>query len=451
MIWLRSHSLRLRLLLAVIAVVAAALAVMMLGFNLVLWRQLSSNADALARSRAAVEVGLLDVADGHVVPDLVSDLGGLDSEEWLFVGGRELDGPTVSPALDEAARRAVATPKTIIEVPNESARLFALPAVAGGRQMAVVVVGVSMKAYRTTRKIALIASLVLAGFLLVVVALASRWVLAAALRPVAQMTADADAWSMRDADRRFEVGEPHDELGELATTLNGLLDRLAASLRREQRFSAELSHELRTPLAKICTASELALRHERQPREYKDVLSSVLTNAHTMTSTIDTLVSAQRHQTGLARGCADARTVLDKAAATCSWLAVDRRLELAATAPQSAVSIGVEGDVALRILQPLVENACQYAVARVELSVERQGSEVVFTVDDDGPGVLSSERELIFEPGARGSLGDSGRAFPGAGLGLALSRRLARAASGDVVAPANGVGGHFVVRLPGVE
>ena len=77
------------------------------------------------------------------------------------------------------------------------------------------------------------------------------------------MTRQAAAWSEHDLDRRFALGEPHDELGELAATLDGLLDRLAASLRREQLFLAELSHELRTPLARVMAESELALRRER--------------------------------------------------------------------------------------------------------------------------------------------------------------------------------------------
>jgi hypothetical protein len=65
-----------------------------------------------------------------------------------------------------------------------------------------------------------------------------------------------------------------------------------------------------------------------------------------------------------------------------------------------------------------------------------------------GKAVDAMEWLLPRESGVRGSVGDSNRAFPGAGLGLALSRRLARAATGDVVARASGHGGRFIVRLP---
>jgi signal transduction histidine kinase len=69
----------------------------------------------------------------------------------------------------------------------------------------------------------------------------------------------------------------------------------------------------------------------------------------------------------------------------------------------------------------------------------------VYLVEDDGPGVTEEEREAIFEPGIRGSTGRGNGA--GAGLGLALARRLARSASGEVEARADG-GGRFLVTLP---
>src|SRR6185295_11160667 len=104
---------------------------------------------------------------------------------------------------------------------------------------------------------------------------AARWLLRASLRPVVRMTRQAAEWSEHDLDHRFALGPPHDELTELAATLDGMLDRLAASLRRERRFSAELSHELRTPLAHVLAETELALGRERQSAEYREALETI--------------------------------------------------------------------------------------------------------------------------------------------------------------------------------
>ena len=115
--------------------------------------------------------------------------------------------------------------------------------------------------------------------------------------------------------------------------------------------------------------------------------------------------------------------------------------------PGTRLVLGVDADVASRILQPVVENACRLAGSTVLLSAQRGGGGVEIHVDDDGPGVRDDERELIFEPGARGSA-TTQSGHDGAGLGLALARRLARAAGGEIVVRPATDGGHFTVRFP---
>jgi signal transduction histidine kinase len=87
-------------------------------------------------------------------------------------------------------------------------------------------------------------------------------------------------------------------------------------------------------------------------------------------------------------------------------------------------------------------------VARLQALVRRANVDgrVLITVHDDGPVVAEQDRERVFEPGSRN--GPDRRNGQGAGLGLALARRLARAAGGDVYAEASGHGGRFAVRLP---
>jgi signal transduction histidine kinase len=109
--------------------------------------------------------------------------------------------------------------------------------------------------------------------------------------------------------------------------------------------------------------------------------------------------------------------------------------------------VGVDADLAARILQPVVENACRYASSRVRISIARADSTVSYAIADDGPGLADDERERIFEPGIRGTAAaTNGNA--GAGLGLALARRLARSVDGEVDAREARGGGRFVIRLP---
>lgn len=438
------RGIRSRLLVVVVVTVGLALALMTLGFNVLLARSLSRDADALLRSRAATEAASVDVVKDRVVAPDQPDTGGLESQAWVFHNGSALERPNASAELDRAAQAAAATPGVSVEVPRLDMRLYAMA--ASDDPATVVVAGVSLAPYEHTQQIALMGSLILALALLLVVTLVARWMLRAALRPVASMTADVESWSEHNPERRFAAGVPYDEVSQLAATLDGLLDRLAASLRREQRFSAEMSHELRTPLAKIRAEGELALRRERDSQEYREALETVVSNATQMTTIIETLVAAEQNESGLARGRCDAGAVIEGLVES-SCVGENGGARVEAEMPSTRLVLGVDADVASRILQPVVENACRLADSVVRLSAQRGGGGVEIHVDDDGPGVRADESELIFEPGMRGSAAAEGR-HNGAGLGLALARRLARAAGGDIVVRPATDGGHFAVHLP---
>lgn len=332
------------------------------------------------------------------------------------------------------------------EIASADVRLSAVPVVHAGRRVGTVVAGVSLVPYEETRRSALIATLALGGAIALLVLTAAWWLLASSLRPVARMTRQAAAWSERDLGRRFALGEPHDELTELAATLDGLLERLSTSLSREQRFSAEISHELRTPLSRLLAETELALRRERTAPEYREALAAVRRNAEQLAQIVDALVAAARHEAGAGRGTADAYDVARHSVDACAALADEQGVRVELVQPSVPIRIGVEPELAERILQPILENACRYGENSVSVALARENGVVVFEIVDDGPGVSRAETEHIFEPGGRGAAG-SRNGHDGAGLGLALARRLARAASGDVEA-ASGSGGHFRVRLP---
>src|SRR5206468_8327932 len=119
--------------------------------------------------------------------------------------------------------------------------------------------GYSVEPLEDVQHEVLIGSLVLAALVLGGAFLAIRAALGGALRPVAQMTADAEDWGAHDLDRRFGLGPARDQLTALAATLDGLLARIAASRRHEQRFASEMAHELRTPVAGLRGRAELAL------------------------------------------------------------------------------------------------------------------------------------------------------------------------------------------------
>jgi signal transduction histidine kinase len=443
-------TLRARLLLSVLVAIALVLALLTAGFNIVLANRLNSDANGVVHARASAELAALHVAGGHIQLGEAPDDASPDSQIWIFQGAQTLEAPPTAPATNDTAATAMALARpSTRDITATRTRLYSLAVVAADHRLGSVIAGVSLAPYDQTKRTALVASVVLGALALIAVAVAGWWLISRALRPVAQMTAQAADWSDRDLDRRFSLGKPHDELTQLASTLDGLLDRLAASLRHEQRLSAELSHELRTPLAHIAAEAQYALRHTTQEDDGRHALERVLDSVAQMGRTLDTLIAAARAELDPSGATSDAASAVRAAAAPFSS---ERGVTVAISAPADS-RVAAEQALVERILAPLIENARRHAVAAVRIAVERESRAVVLTVEDDGPGIHDADRETIFEPGRRaaGTVADSAAtaaASQGAGLGLALSRRLARAAGGDVEAEHCDTGGRFVVRLP---
>jgi signal transduction histidine kinase len=443
--WIRS--VRTRLLLVVLAAVALGLVAATIGFNILIASSTDSTETSRLRQRANEGRALMSIVNGVPAPtEGISDTLG-DTRIWVFAGDRVIQAPRVHPETMAAARELVSGPSRFRTIKDADERLFSLPIVDHGTRVGTIVTGINLAPYEQTKRTALRLSLAFAATVLLIAGGAAAWLLRSALRPVSLMTQQAEAWSEQDLDRRFGFDDPHDELAQLGFTLDRLLDRISASLRHERRFSAELSHELRTPLAKLLTEAELALRRPRTNAEYRRALADVHNYAQQVARIVDTLLAAARQEASSAPlGVADAAAVAHAAADACRPLADDLGVELDVADDPVPVRVGVDPDLAERILHPVLDNACRYARAHVTVSLARSDGVVLISVADDGPGVPSSERESIFEPAARGEAGR--RAGPSAGLGLALARRLARSASGDVEVEPSAGGGRFVVRLP---
>jgi signal transduction histidine kinase len=440
--------LRGRLTLAVALGALATVTILALGFNIALRSSLDNDADSVLQARAAATLETVTVRGDSVRVREGADSGGPEPEVWIYSGDRALERPPAPAAVQSVADSLATGPEGFTDEDSTDTRLYSTPINDGGRRVGMVVAGLSLEPYETTASHALVASLIFAGVVFVAMTLAARWTINHALRPVAKVTRDAAGWSEHDLEHRFNAGEPRDELTRLAATFDSMLDRLAASLRREQRFSAELSHELRTPLAAILAECELALSREREPAEYRQGLAKIASRARQLQRTLETLLLAARAESNTDRGSADAAEVVERSIEAHRDEASSRSIELRARQPSGRVRVGVDADTAERLLAPLLENACRYGNRFVELEVSREAGYACFAVSDDGPGLDDSEVERIFEPGVRGSAADGRPATDGAGLGLPLARRLARAVGGEIEIEPNADGGRFVARVP---
>ena len=440
-------SLRTRLTILVTVAAAITLAVLTVGFNLLLRSNLDADANRVLQARASAALEGITVQNGSVQVKESPDRAAPDTQVWVYSGKTAVERPVAPRSVQRLADSLAGGPRTYAEDPGADIRLYAVAIQQGPRRVGTVVSAILLEPYEHSASRALTASLLFAAAAFLFVVVATRLVVDRALRPVARMTAEAADWSERDLDHRFNVGEPQDELTQLAATFDSMLARLASALRHEQLLTAELSHELRTPLAAIVTEAELALRRQRGDEEYREALQEIESRASQMQSTLETLMAAARADSLEEHGTAPASGVGERAIASCERVAEEAGIDLQLSPPADSIRVDVDADTAERILVPLIENGCRYGRSRVEVRVQPNGDVVEFLVHDDGPGVDWADRDRIFEPGVRGGAGVWGK-HQGAGLGLALSRRLARAVGGDVDALENGAGATFRARIP---
>jgi heavy metal sensor kinase len=259
------------------------------------------------------------------------------------------------------------------------------------------------------------------------------------------------------ADRlneRLQVDSMDTELAEVATAINGMLDRLQAGFERQREFTADASHELRTPLAILLSSTELALSKERPAEAYRAELEKCHRAAQRMNGLVDSLLTLSR----LDPEKQNARTETVNLSQLCAEQ-VDYFRELAGKqkiAMQSDIKpCTVLGDRGLleRLVSNLLINAITYNKEGgwVKLALSQNGEGCTMTVTDNGDGIPAHDLPYIFQRFYRVDKARS-RTSGGNGLGLAICESVVRLHQGSIsVESKEHDGARFRVWLPKVS
>lgn len=423
---LGSRTLAGRLALGGVVWIGAWAIALLLAFNFLLTSVLEGQVDAALRARSEAVAATVEVQGGALQIDPGQEDDALDAGTSVYSGEMLVEGIDLSPALHEQlVQRGERTVDREVLGP---VRYLAAPVVSGDRQVGTIVVSSDIGSTSRTGRIVAAISTAFIAMTLVLTFLAMRATIVRALRPVRVMGEQASTWSDQDIDRRFDPEAGPLELRELALTLNALLERIAATLRHERSFTAELSHELRTPLAHLHAEVDVLATAAADPTDPEPVgprdLADLLTSVRRLEGLVESALVPARLQQHTAPGLGPVRDVV------AGLHGPEPDIALVITGRTDA-TLAVDADIARRALLPVLENAWRYAVHEVRIDVGTAEGIATIAVVDDGGRLAPTQAERIFASGYRAEPADD---HPGAGLGLALTRRICRAAGGDATA-----------------
>jgi two-component system OmpR family sensor kinase len=280
----------------------------------------------------------------------------------------------------------------------------------------------------------------------------------AALKPVDAVVSAAREMGEGDLAKRLPVANPKDEIGRLASTINGLLSRLEAAfirreeaLSRQRRFAADASHELRTPLTAILGHAWVLVEWaiEKDPKTAKQSVLAIRREARRMRGLVEDLLALTRGDEGapLDVGRHDLAKVAEEAVQAVR-AAVNGKVSIEYAGSGREVEATFDKGRVLQVAAILLDNAVKYTPegGRVTVRTWENKDQVALEVSDTGIGIPQDQLPLIFE---RFHRVDNSRTEEGAGLGLAIARQIAESHDGEIEArstPAEG--STFTLLLP---
>lgn len=276
------------------------------------------------------------------------------------------------------------------------------------------------------------------------------------LQPIRNIVNEAETITASQIDRRLPVKNEKDELGELSTAFNALLNRLEVSFNSQRMFVSNVSHELRTPLSALIAELGLSLQKERTTEQYRYAMQNMLQDARRMTRLIDGLLNLAK---------ADYRKEeISMRDVRLDELLLDVRELILRAHPEYHIDLlfGQEEADDDRLITTmgnpyllniafsnLIENNCKYSgnnASSVQISFWDRWT--IIHLSDNGIGMSEIDKQNLYTLFYRG---EDEKIVEGHGIGMALSQKIIRLHGGEIaVHSERGEGTTFVVKLPHV-
>lgn len=252
----------------------------------------------------------------------------------------------------------------------------------------------------------------------------------------------------RNLETRVSV-HGNDEIGELARSFNGLLDRLEIAFRRERQFIGDVAHEMKTPIATLRSSFEVTLKKERTNDEYRQILKDSIKETDRITATLKDILDLAWTEVPNEnmRKVFSLSQVMEEMAEIAQKLGTGKKIRVKQDIIAGVNVSGFRERLARAILN-IIDNAVKYTPdeGMISISLEKEDGKAVVAVRDSGSGIAPEEIERIFDRFYRG--GKSDKVF-GAGLGLSIAKSTVEIHKGKIKAvSAPGKGSTFFIILP---
>jgi signal transduction histidine kinase len=276
----------------------------------------------------------------------------------------------------------------------------------------------------------------------------TTWIVSGrALRPVEAMRREVEEIGAEDLHRRVSAPGTEDEIGRLAHTMNAMLGRLEDATERQRRFVADASHELRSPLTGIRAQLEVDLAHPEHA-DWQATEQEVLDDAIRLQRLVEDLLTLATADASALNASYRESVDLDEIVLTEARRLRSHTPHRIDTSAVSGAQLTANADQLVRAVRNLLDNAARHATSTVTVSLRESDDAAILSVTDDGPGVPPDQRERIFERFTRLD-GARTRDRGGTGLGLAITQEVVAVHGGTITIDATAGGGaRFTVSLP---
>jgi len=257
-----------------------------------------------------------------------------------------------------------------------------------------------------------------------------------ALEPIRNISDAIDRVSETNLSERIADKKIADELKRIADSFNRVFSSLEMAFNRQRQFVSDASHELKTPLSVIISQTEVSLRKEREPGEYRAALTAILNTAGMMSLLIEKLMTLARFSSDrliLQMEEISLNGIIDKTLKLLSPLADEKRILITMPADGSKYSVYGDSEALPEAFVNIVDNAIKYNVpdGRIDISIRKEGEFIIAEIADTGIGIQEGELEKVFDRFYRVDKSRS-RASGGIGLGLSISREIIRQHGGRI-------------------